>query len=124
MIGELLKIAGHCDGARCDMAMLVLPEVFERIWGFAADTTPVPPQPAQRGSVRRRRRIDFRQAVPVLFNPLTPVSGRNAVCGEVKDRLLEKPDIILDLKAQAQSRCHEPGVVISRVIAVTIAKAV
>jgi len=32
MIGELLKIAGQCDGVRCDMAMLVLPEVFERTW--------------------------------------------------------------------------------------------
>jgi glycosidase len=34
MIGELLKIAGQCDGVRCDMAMLVLPEVFERTWGI------------------------------------------------------------------------------------------
>ena len=25
MIGELLKIAGQCDGVRCDMAMLVFP---------------------------------------------------------------------------------------------------
>ena len=33
MIGELLTIAGQCDGVRCDMAMLVLPEVFERTWG-------------------------------------------------------------------------------------------
>jgi len=33
MIAELLKIAGQCDGLRCDMAMLVLPEVFERTWG-------------------------------------------------------------------------------------------
>jgi hypothetical protein len=33
MIGELLKIAGQCDGVRCDMAMLVLPDVFERTWG-------------------------------------------------------------------------------------------
>ena len=32
MVGELLKIAGQCDGVRCDMAMLVLPEVFERTW--------------------------------------------------------------------------------------------
>jgi alpha amylase-like protein len=32
MIGELLKIAGECDGVRCDMAMLVLPDVFERTW--------------------------------------------------------------------------------------------
>jgi hypothetical protein len=36
MIGELMKIAGQCDGVRCDMAMLVLPEVFERTWGQRA----------------------------------------------------------------------------------------
>ena len=36
MIGELLKIAGQADGVRCDMAMLVLPEVFERTWGISA----------------------------------------------------------------------------------------
>jgi len=34
MIGELQRIAGQCDGVRCDMAMLVLPEVFERTWGL------------------------------------------------------------------------------------------
>jgi hypothetical protein len=33
MINELLKISGQCDGVRCDMAMLLLPEVFERTWG-------------------------------------------------------------------------------------------
>jgi hypothetical protein len=33
MIGELVKIAGQCDGVRCDMAMLVLPDVFGRTWG-------------------------------------------------------------------------------------------
>ncbi len=37
MIGELLKIAGQCDGVRCDMAMLVLPDVFERTWGLPAE---------------------------------------------------------------------------------------
>ena len=36
MLGELLKIAGRCDGVRCDMAMLILPEVFERTWGIPA----------------------------------------------------------------------------------------
>jgi glycosidase len=36
MIAELVKIAGQCDGVRCDMAMLVLPEVFQRTWGIAA----------------------------------------------------------------------------------------
>jgi hypothetical protein len=33
MIRELEKIASQCDGVRCDMAMLILPEVFERTWG-------------------------------------------------------------------------------------------
>jgi hypothetical protein len=36
MIGELVKIAGQYDGVRCDMAMLVLPLVFERTWGMGA----------------------------------------------------------------------------------------
>jgi glycosidase len=36
MTGELLRIAGQCDGVRCDMAMLVLPDVFERTWGQRA----------------------------------------------------------------------------------------
>jgi hypothetical protein len=37
MVAELLKIAGQCDGVRCDMAMLVLPEVFERTWNIRAE---------------------------------------------------------------------------------------
>lgn len=37
MIGELERIASQCDGVRCDMAMLVLPDVFERTWGTRAD---------------------------------------------------------------------------------------
>ncbi|MGA2620031.1 MAG: alpha-amylase family glycosyl hydrolase [Thermoguttaceae bacterium] len=36
MIGELQKIAGQCDGVRCDMAMLVLPDVFDRTWGISS----------------------------------------------------------------------------------------
>ncbi len=46
MIGELVKIAGQCDGVRCDMAMLVLPEVFERTWGIRAQ--PFWPKATQR----------------------------------------------------------------------------
>jgi len=34
MIAELAKIAGQCDGVRCDMAMLALPDVFERTWNI------------------------------------------------------------------------------------------
>jgi hypothetical protein len=33
MSHELSRIARQCDGVRCDMAMLVLPDVFERTWG-------------------------------------------------------------------------------------------
>jgi Alpha amylase, catalytic domain len=36
VIGELSRVAQTCDGVRCDMAMLVLPNVFERTWGIAA----------------------------------------------------------------------------------------
>jgi hypothetical protein len=32
----LLQIAGQCDGVRCDMAMLLLTDVFTRTWGDAA----------------------------------------------------------------------------------------
>jgi len=37
MIGELLQIADLCDGVRCDMAMLLVPEIFERTWGRMAE---------------------------------------------------------------------------------------
>ena len=37
MMAELVKIAGQCDGVRCDMAMLVLPDVFERTWDIRAE---------------------------------------------------------------------------------------
>jgi len=33
LIEILRKIGKQCDGLRCDMAMLVLPEIFERTWG-------------------------------------------------------------------------------------------
>jgi hypothetical protein len=35
MTGELIKIARQCDGVRCDMAMLVLSDVFKRTWGIS-----------------------------------------------------------------------------------------
>ncbi|HUD00373.1 MAG TPA: alpha-amylase family glycosyl hydrolase [Candidatus Polarisedimenticolaceae bacterium] len=46
MIAELSKIAAQCDGVRCDMAMLILPEVFERTWGIQAE--PFWPKATQR----------------------------------------------------------------------------
>lgn len=48
MIGELLRVATKCDAARCDMAMLLLPDVFERTWG-------VRPQPFWPKAVERVR---------------------------------------------------------------------
>jgi hypothetical protein len=48
MTGELLAIAGQSDGVRCDMAMLLLPEIFERTWG----RRPAPFWPAAIGRVR------------------------------------------------------------------------
>ncbi len=54
MLAALQKIAGQCDGVRCDMAMLVLPDVFERTWG----RRPQPFWPRAIRSVRERVR-DF-----------------------------------------------------------------
>ncbi len=42
MIAEVQGIARQCDGVRCDMAMLVLPEVFRQTWG--RDTEPFWPR--------------------------------------------------------------------------------
>ncbi len=33
MAGELARVAARCDGVRADMAMLVLPDIFQRTWG-------------------------------------------------------------------------------------------
>jgi glycosidase len=35
LINELIRISGQCDGVRCDMAMLFLPEIFEKTWGLS-----------------------------------------------------------------------------------------
>lgn len=51
MSGELIRIAGQCDGVRCDMAMLVLPEVFEKTWGIKC-------QPFWPNAIRRVRDIN------------------------------------------------------------------
>jgi hypothetical protein len=34
MTDRLLDITKLCDGVRCDMAMLVLPDIFSKTWGF------------------------------------------------------------------------------------------
>ncbi len=40
MVAELGRLAGRADGARCDMAMLVLSDVFGRTWGELAGPPP------------------------------------------------------------------------------------
>ena len=37
MLAELTRIATYCDGVRCDMAMLELPDVLARTWGMQAE---------------------------------------------------------------------------------------
>ena len=49
-IDELVTIAGKCDGVRCDMAMLLLPEIFQRTWGI----TPEPFWPKATAAVHAR----------------------------------------------------------------------
>jgi hypothetical protein len=61
MLGVLDSIAAQCDGVRCDMAMLVLPDVIARTWGDRArpaDGSPSvddPFWPAATARVRRHR---------------------------------------------------------------------
>ncbi len=59
----LVKMAGQCDGVRCDMAMLVLPEIFERTWGIRADSF----WPTATQRVREKNR-DFRFMAEVYWD--------------------------------------------------------
>jgi glycosidase len=63
IIGELLKVAAKCDGVRCDMAMLVLPEVFERTWDLHSE--PFWPKANQRV---RERFPEFRFMAEVYWD--------------------------------------------------------
>jgi glycosidase len=63
-LGELHRIAERCDGVRCDMAMLVQPEIFRRTWGDRAipsDGSPSKDDPFWREAIPsvRRRRPEF-----------------------------------------------------------------
>jgi hypothetical protein len=56
---ELLRVAALCDGVRCDMAMLVQPDVFEQTWRNAPPTRGGAPSAANesfwRGAIARVR---------------------------------------------------------------------
>ncbi len=52
---ELVAISEHCDGVRCDMAMLLLPEIFERTWGLHA----APFWPKAIAAVREQKTFTF-----------------------------------------------------------------
>jgi hypothetical protein len=41
-IADLREIAKHCDGIRCDMAMLHLKDIFARVWGHLLGNTQPP----------------------------------------------------------------------------------
>jgi hypothetical protein len=60
---ELLNVAQVCDGVRCDMAMLLLPEVFERTWGV-----PIEPFWPQAIARVRRDHPDFVLAAEVYWD--------------------------------------------------------
>ena len=42
VVETLLDIADQCDGVRCDMAMLMMDDVFAATWGDRAGTPPTP----------------------------------------------------------------------------------
>ena len=63
MLGALLKIEGQGDGVRCDMAMLLLPEVFERTWGRSSE--PFWPKAIE---CIRRQYPDFRLMAEVYWD--------------------------------------------------------
>jgi len=54
-VGTMLDIASQCDGVRCDMAMLLLNEVFARTWGERVGAPPATEYwPEVIGTVRRK----------------------------------------------------------------------
>ena len=65
MIGELLGIAEQCDGVRCDMAMLVLPDVFERTWGRRS---PPSSGPKRHGECEKKKLPSFRFMAEVYWD--------------------------------------------------------
>jgi hypothetical protein len=87
-VDELIAIAGKCDGIRCDMAMLLLPEIFQRTWGI----TPEPFWPKATAAVHAiYPDFTFMAEVFGMSNghcssralPIAMISGSMTVCGRV-----------------------------------------
>jgi hypothetical protein len=51
MLRVLGLLADHCDGARCDMAMLLLNEIFGETWGSLVSAFPVPQEEFWSGAI-------------------------------------------------------------------------
>jgi hypothetical protein len=58
---ELAGVAAQCDGVRCDMAMLLLPDVFARTWGARARSGRLAPRSFWAEAIRQVRAevLDF-----------------------------------------------------------------
>jgi len=54
---KLFDICSQCDGVRCDMAMLILPDVLEQVWGARLGSNPV-------------RRSFWSEAIPAVLQRL------------------------------------------------------
>ena len=60
VVDTLSQISGQCDGVRCDMAMLMLNEIFERTWGARAGPRPADEYWETVISAIRGRQPDFK----------------------------------------------------------------
>jgi glycosidase len=73
MVGELGRVSERCDAVRCDMAMLVQPEIFLRTWGDKAkprDGSPPQDTPFWSDAIARikRRRPEFMFVAEVYWD--------------------------------------------------------
>lgn len=59
LVEELRKISAHCDGVRCDMAMLVLNDIFQKVWGWAKEKNVCEEQEEEFWTVVRRCLPEF-----------------------------------------------------------------
>jgi hypothetical protein len=106
MRGELAHVATLCDGVRADMAMLVLPDVFQRTWGrVAADFWP------DAITAARRANADFTLLAEVYWGLEDALLDRgfdHAYDKEFYDALVARDParqrVLLDAPADHQSR--------------------